>query len=664
MSRIGLAFALAGACLCGGLARAAAPEPGAFLLDECPVGVGLLVDWSLWQGDYAKAGDVLKTLDDLVASGRCGTLYMYVFSDGHTACPVAGSPFPELAISDSTAALGQFVKDLAAKGVRTYAVVDLLEWHRAGSKLPDPLAGDLAELKEKPIGRQPEPGASYASAFSPRTQEALRSMLEAFHFGDEGFEGLIFDLHLPRDVLMGGSEATLKAYAEGSGHAASDLQVPPKSAQGLSEIEAFIGWRDGALRNWVKSLAAAFGTPKLKLGLIGDASYWAQPAVTRENMACAWPLWLMDSPYSVVLLNGDWGDQNERLGLNSSRIGILTNVRSGAVARPVVTPAMFAALESFAEGNGPNDELVVALTPDTVGADVVAWAKGLPATSKPMGTMPLLCPLAGRGPEMSANLEAADPQTVLTQIGGQVGIPLTLDPVFASDWKAAGRNLTGTMEAQPAGMVLAQVLRQMGAQLVREGEGWTVRELPDPAVTMGDRLQAAGRFDEAAEAYAMAIERKANLRAAYRSRGDALRKAWRSKEAIEAYAQAEALGVRDGQFLLDVGTCFVNMSKVNEAQDYLRQALEAEPDNRWMLSWVNLQMGILMFEHGDTPAAGLPWVQAAVANAPENVWAQVWLGKVLVAIGDLEAAKAPLEEALRLSPGLQQAVDLLAATKQ
>ncbi len=664
MSRIGLAFALAGACLCGGLARAAAPEPGAFLLDECPVGVGLLVDWSLWQGDYAKAGDVLKTLDDLVASGRCGTLYMYVFSDGHTACPVAGSPFPELAISDSTAALGQFVKDLAAKGVRTYAVVDLLEWHRAGSKLPDPLAGDLAELKEKPIGRQPEPGASYASAFSPRTQEALRSMLEAFHFGDEGFEGLIFDLHLPRDVLMGGSEATLKAYAEGSGHAASDLQVPPKSAQGLSEIEAFIGWRDGALRNWVKSLAAAFGTPKLKLGLIGDASYWVQPAVVRENMACAWPLWLMDSPYSVVLLNGDWGDQNERLGLNSSRIGILTNVRSGAVARPVVTPAMFAALESFAEGNGPNDELVVALTPDTVGADVVAWAKGLPATSKPMGTMPLLCPLAGRGPEMSANLEAADPQTVLTQIGGQVGIPLTLDPVFASDWKAAGRNLTGTMEAQPAGMVLAQVLRQMGAQLVREGEGWTVRELPDPAVTMGDRLQAAGRFDEAAEAYAMAIERKANLRAAYRSRGDALRKAWRSKEAIEAYAQAEALGVRDGQFLLDVGTCFVNMSKVNEAQDYLRQALEAEPDNRWMLSWVNLQMGILMFEHGDTPAAGLPWVQAAVANAPENVWAQVWLGKVLVAIGDLEAAKAPLEEALRLSPGLQQAVDLLAATKQ
>ncbi|MBD3173705.1 MAG: tetratricopeptide repeat protein [Armatimonadia bacterium] len=655
-------------CLLAGLAAwaQAAPEPmpGAWIHSEPKLAAGVVIDWADWE-DSGAAMEARATLDTLMNTDRVGSVYLYVFSDGHTICPLPGLPFPSLDIASGPEALGHLVQRLQGDDTRVYAVVDLLEWHRPGSGRQNPLDGDLSGLAEAPVGEPRPLDGGYASIAHPRTRELLTSLLAALADPDIGFDGIVLDCHLTGDDLLGGSEATLAAYAAETGADPASLVMPPASVEDLDTLSEFAAWRDRYTGARLTDLAKSLGEDGPDVGLLGRADYWGLSDVERENLGQTWPGWMGGAPYTVLLLEGDYSDPSLVASFFGTREGVL-NHGCPAAARPVLDHGapLEEIAQQFTSTSGPVDEMVVRLKPGMDSGALGRWAASLPKTCPLPAVLPPFL-FMGLGEMESLDLRVVESTPgpaweALQAAAAEAGLPpLAIDEEFAQEVIASSMSLSATFEDAFPLEPLTWYARAVHGCYQRTSEGLALCRLPSPQRVMADRLQQFGWFESAEESYSSAIEHGVDLAPAHRGLGDTLRKMWRAPEALEEYDQAYRLGLRDPEFLMEAGNCFRDAGQYGPAGEFLMQAIDTCPEwNIWVRSWASVGLGKL-YDTRQDPEEALIWFQAAVDAWEGNALAHYWLGKTLVDLGRQEEAATSLRRCLELDPAIAPAESLL-----
>jgi len=648
-----------------GNALAVTPPPGAWIHQESDLQAGVLVDWSLWQGETYEAREGVRALDLLLETGRVRSVYLYVLSDGHTICPFAGVPLPSIGVAEDTAALARYVQQLHASNVKVYAVLDLLEWHRPGSVLPNPLDGELAEVRELPLDATAPVAGDFAAIAHPRTREVLTTLLTALRGPALPFDGIILDAHYTADQLLGGSAATLAAYQAEMGKDPAALHAPPQTPEDEALVEEFRHWRSRYISQRVDGLLRSIGEGVPETGLFGRADYWGFGPTERENLANHWPFWMGQFPHSVLLLDADYTDERNVRAFYGTREGVLKN-GCAAVPRPVLDGDQPLAdiVTLWVNEAGPVDEIVVRLKPGLNAQHLRDWAAALPRTC----ALPTVLPAFGWGqfagaPAVDVTVADATPMTAVEQVAEALtgaGLPpLTVGSECEPELTASQVTLATDMAGVAPTVVLTWLAHKLQAYYDISAEAIVLHVLPDPERVMADRLQQLGRFTEAEAQYREVIARGVDVARAHRGLGDTLRKTWRPADALNEYDQAYQLGIRDVEFLMEAGNCFRDAGNVDYAQEFLMQALEGcPPENIFVLSWVNVGIGRI-YDRRNEPAEAVIWFEDAVETWPGNAWAYYWLGKAQAALGQTAEAKASLERGLELDGGMTAARQLL-----
>ncbi len=173
---------------------------------------------------------------------------------------------------------------------------------------------------------------------------------------------------------------------------------------------------------------------------------------------------------------------------------------------------------------------------------------------------------------------------------------------------------------------------------------------PEPAIALGDVLRRAERFDEAAAAYGMALERSGGLdaplwRLQY-ARGIALERSRRWPEAEDALQRALQLEP-DQPFVLNyLGYSWVDQGLyLDEAKEMLYRAVELRPNDGFIvdsLGWAYYRLG----EY----AKAVTYLERAVELEPGDPVINDHLGDAFWKVGREREARFQWERALTLDP--------------
>lgn len=641
------------------------PEPGAWAYATAETKIGVLVDWSDWQGNMARGASARDLVQGLVSSGRCRSLYMYVLSDGHTVCPVEGSGLPSLGIAANLAALGEFTSWAKQQGVTCYGVIDLLEWHKAGSALPDPLSRDTTGMREKLYDGSDAPGSTYVSWLHPSVRRELERVVDAFSSSTAGLDGLVFDAHLAPDALLGGSAACAVAYRAETQADVTALVPSGASDEEATALRRFLAWRRKTVGVLVSDLARrAQKRPDLRVGLVGGCGAFAGGSSDRAySLEDQWEAWARDAPHTVVLVTGDWTEPTLTDALRDAHLGLLQWGGCAACVRPVVTESQLTASVDLVAKAGPIDEVVIRIAPETHDKPVLEWAKGVP-TQSPSRIAETLLGMVAAAPSapVTLKLSGATPRAAIDELSRVVGAAapgtgVALTQHFVRKLERMETPVTLELTDVPAREAIARLAAAIGACAMgrQDASAVTLWEANDPVRVLGDALRSAGRPDEAIELYDDAIARGADVPDALRAKGDIqLWTKWAFDPAIATYERLLAEGVRTPSLLASVGLCCAETQKVEKAAEYLLEALDTcAPDDAVTRSNANLFLGRVYHPTDITEA--IVRYRAAIEARPTNEYAHGWLATGLLEMGDREGAKAEAEEALRLNPAVNEA---------
>ena len=163
-------------------------------------------------------------------------------------------------------------------------------------------------------------------------------------------------------------------------------------------------------------------------------------------------------------------------------------------------------------------------------------------------------------------------------------------------------------------------------------------------------LMAAGRFEEAAQVLAGALQRDPGLFEAHLLRGRALEQATRPKEAIASYRRALSLKPDSAEAFLQLGTLCARLGALVEAEFMLKKALEIQSGMIEAYHALGLVLGRReKFEDAET------LLRKALFRAPDGAELHAALGSTLAETGRLREALPHFAEAVRLNPDFGEA---------
>ena len=200
-------------------------------------------------------------------------------------------------------------------------------------------------------------------------------------------------------------------------------------------------------------------------------------------------------------------------------------------------------------------------------------------------------------------------------------------------------------------------LRQEAAHFPGE---WIEGPWPATPTVMIDKFMSFGK-PEAAKAYldtfAISSDPRAHqgLAESYFMVANELRIQGRAPEAVNAYVRAAELDPLQPRIRLELGTMLFKQRRFTEAAPHLRQALQAQPENRnthKMLSLALVQSKLY--------AEAVPLLESLAHTDPNDSSAHVWLGHSLVRIRRAKEAVTHYRTALRLQPNSLLAMNELA----
>ncbi len=173
----------------------------------------------------------------------------------------------------------------------------------------------------------------------------------------------------------------------------------------------------------------------------------------------------------------------------------------------------------------------------------------------------------------------------------------------------------------------------------------------------GDKLLVQERFDEAVDAYRMAVERAPDDPEANRDLADALALAQRYEEAAEAYQRVLKTTPDDLEARHERGRMLVAAGRHREAVYELRKVLAADPDDGIRRSALT-QLGAAHAGLRNYRRARETW-ERVLEEEPENARVHVLMARTYLAQHNLSAAHRHLRQALRTDPDDGRVRDLL-----
>jgi tetratricopeptide (TPR) repeat protein len=199
----------------------------------------------------------------------------------------------------------------------------------------------------------------------------------------------------------------------------------------------------------------------------------------------------------------------------------------------------------------------------------------------------------------------------------------------------ARRALEGDVE----GSVTA--LRELLAASPEDDTAW---------LTLGMVLSSAGRWREASEALAEAVELDGDVLAARMAFARALEKSGKLDDAAFQLLKAEKLAPGDVRPLKELGAVFYKKGLYDKSVQFLNRARGLAPDD----ARVFYALGLTQEARRD-PGAAIAAYRRAIALDPKFTDAQKTLADLLAAMGEHEQAIAELDALLRIERTNEQA---------
>lgn len=205
-------------------------------------------------------------------------------------------------------------------------------------------------------------------------------------------------------------------------------------------------------------------------------------------------------------------------------------------------------------------------------------------------------------------------------------------PEMVAAWVALGQALKATELFGEAEKAYGQAVRLDGMNaLARLG--------------LGELKIAAGRPQEAAAEFELALRRRPSLIAAHLGLGNALAAMGRNEEALERYEAALALRPRLAEAEFAAGFALARLGCTKEAETRYRRAVTARPD--FAAAWINL--GVLLREQGKDVFSEAA-LRRAIGLRSDLVSGWLNLAALERERGRTEAAESYLHKAFALNP--------------
>ncbi|MBN1910415.1 MAG: tetratricopeptide repeat protein [Pirellulales bacterium] len=242
------------------------------------------------------------------------------------------------------------------------------------------------------------------------------------------------------------------------------------------------------------------------------------------------------------------------------------------------------------------------------------------------------------------------------------GIQFALSQLDLAEGKAkdAEKRLRQLHAETPNNEAVLEQLVHMAwtAEKFDEGRQWEdkLRKLKGPADSLSQYFRARRLFqeneklsqnqlDEVEKLLATLTEARPRWSGTHLLCGLLLEKQNRIPAAINAYQEAIKLGARHLGVYRQLVHLLYRAERFDEAEAYLAK-LGAEVPKEIDLSGVQIEMAR---RRGEL-ALALRLAQDGVKTRPDDVYAQIWLGQMLVANGQKEEAEAALKKAVKLEP--------------
>jgi len=198
-------------------------------------------------------------------------------------------------------------------------------------------------------------------------------------------------------------------------------------------------------------------------------------------------------------------------------------------------------------------------------------------------------------------------------------------------------------------VTLGQALRAAGRNEEAEqayGEALRLDGMhPLARVGLGEMKIAAGHPQDAAREFELALERQPALTPAHMGLGNALALIGRDEEALDRYEQALVLRPRLPEAHYAAGFALARLGRTKEAELRYRRALTLRPD--FAAAWISL--GSLLREQGNEMWAGAA-LQRAVELRPDLIAGWINLAILERERGRPDAAEKHLRKAFALNP--------------
>jgi Flp pilus assembly protein TadD len=181
-----------------------------------------------------------------------------------------------------------------------------------------------------------------------------------------------------------------------------------------------------------------------------------------------------------------------------------------------------------------------------------------------------------------------------------------------------------------------------------ERESWVVADLPIGArqhLNYGIALQSAGRLDEAAEQYHIALGFDPNEAKAHYNLASVFMAQSKVDEALEHFEQALRLDPQAGNYRYDYAYALERLGRNEEAQVQYEAAVRFKPKSAtYHYGYASYLTKTHKFDEA------IPHYREALRLKPDDVEAHFEIGNALAIKDELEEAKAHYLEAIRLDP--------------
>ncbi len=170
----------------------------------------------------------------------------------------------------------------------------------------------------------------------------------------------------------------------------------------------------------------------------------------------------------------------------------------------------------------------------------------------------------------------------------------------------------------------------------------------------GDELFAAEKFDEAVEAYRLAIQEDASSEAVHYNLGIALARLGKREEAIAAYTEALKIAPDYAEAHNNLGNLRMQKKEFAEAIKHFTEATKINPE----IANSHNNLGIALVNSGRPEEATAAFAKA-VSLDPKYLQARFNLAQSYLARGETNAAVGELAKALEINPNFTPAQRVL-----